>query len=112
MSGCRRPALPTAALNSSCSSKNAIDPLGQALAQAQRPPHVGPDRAPSRNSPADIASLLGHTLAVHLPTYIPATEREPGPLRAGSVWPWQGLGEILVKLQPIPHSLRQGRTWP
>jgi hypothetical protein len=26
-------------------------------------------------APADMASLLGHTLAVHLSTYIPATER-------------------------------------
>jgi integrase len=41
-------------------------------------------------APADAAALLGHTLAVHLSTYVPLTER--GARTAAS-----GLGAALVK---------------
>jgi integrase len=33
--------------------------------------------------PADMAALLGHTLAVHLSAYIPATERGAGTTASG-----------------------------
>jgi hypothetical protein len=33
------------------------------------------DDAPSDQAPADAAALLGHTVAVHLSTYVPLTEK-------------------------------------
>jgi hypothetical protein len=48
------------------------DYIGEA---AQRPPHAGPDHVSGRVAPVDAAAFLGHTLAVHLATYVPATER-------------------------------------
>jgi hypothetical protein len=49
-------------------------------------------------APADAAALLGHTLAVHLSTYVPLTERGARTARERAR---SGSCEILVKLAAV-----------
>ena len=77
----------------------------------QRQAHAGLIMQRAGVAPVDAAAFVGHTLAVHLSTYVPSTKRGAGPLRAGSGSPWQRGCETLVNLSPIPQPAVRAE-WP